>query len=406
MLPPLRVLHCPFNVAGNACGLARAEREVGLDSLAVCLQADATNYPVDEGLWAARDGMLAREWKRWRLLRRAVRDFDVVHFNFGSPLLPVRKPWTGPEMKRVSWLGRLLRSLYAGAVELADLKLLKRAGVGIAITYQGDDARQGDWCREHFDITFAREVGPDYYHPAEDANKRRLIARIGQLADRIYSVNPDLLHVLPRGARFVPYASVDPRQWRPSSFEVGTRPVVLHAPTHREVKGTRYVLSAVERLKHVDGIDFEFLLVENLPHAEARGLYRRADILVDQLLAGWYGALAVELMALGKPVVCYIREEDLQFLPPEMRQELPLIDATPDSIYTVLRYWLTEGRQRLCAVGRESRAFVERWHDPVRIAGELKADYEDMACEGIEACVESPPWSAQTVPCRSNRLRT
>jgi hypothetical protein len=41
------------------------------------------------------------------------------------------------------------------------------------------------------------------------------------------------------------------------------------------------------------------------------------------LFAGWYGGLAVELMALGKPVLAYIREEDLSFVDPQMRYELP-----------------------------------------------------------------------------------
>ena len=98
--------------------------------------------------------------------------------------------------------------------------------------------------------------------------------------------------------------------------------------------------------------------------------------MVDQLLCGWYGGLAVELMALGKPVICYIREADLQFIPAEMRQELPLINATPGTIYDVLKEWLTVRRDRLPQVGRQSRDYVETWHDPLKIAARLKDDYE------------------------------
>ena len=77
-----------------------------------------------------------------------------------------------------------------------------------------------------------------------------------------------------------------------------------------------------------DRLDFEFILIEGLSHSEARHLYQTADLLVDQLFVGWYGGLAVECMALGKPVICYIREEDLAFLPAQMRQDLPIINAT------------------------------------------------------------------------------
>ena len=88
------------------------------------------------------------------------------------------------------------------------------------------------------------------------------------------------------------------------------------------------MLDAIARLQ-AEGSALELLLVEKLSHAEARRVYERADLLVDQLLAGWYGGLAVELMALGKPVVCYIRESDLKFIPPQMQQDLPIINARP-----------------------------------------------------------------------------
>jgi glycosyltransferase involved in cell wall biosynthesis len=97
---------------------------------------------------------------------------------------------------------------------------------------------------------------------------------------------------------------------------------------------------------------------------------------VDQLLAGWYGGLAVELMALGKPVISYIRESDLKFIPQEMRKDLPIISAAPATIYSVLKEWLTVRRDELPKVGQSSRAYVEKWHDPVKIAARLKSEYE------------------------------
>ena len=59
-----------------------------------------------------------------------------------------------------------------------------------------------------------------------------------------------------------------------------------------------------------------------------------------------------------------------------MRDQLPVINATPDSLYSVLRTWLTERRDRLPEVGQASRRYVERWHDPLKIAAQTKADYE------------------------------
>jgi glycosyltransferase involved in cell wall biosynthesis len=120
----------------------------------------------------------------------------------------------------------------------------------------------------------------------------------------------------------------------------------------------------------------ELRLVEGLPRVQARKYYEQADLVVDQVLVGWYGGLAVEAMALGKPVVAFIREDDLGFAPEAMRHDLPIISASPDTLAATLREWLTVRRAELVELGRRSRAFVERWHDPERIAERLKRDYE------------------------------
>jgi glycosyltransferase involved in cell wall biosynthesis len=99
-------------------------------------------------------------------------------------------------------------------------------------------------------------------------------------------------------------------------------------------------------------------------------------LLIDQLLVGWYGGLAVECMALGKPVVCYIREEDLKFIPARMRRDLPIIQATPATLYTVLKAWLTVRQDELRQAGHQGRMYVEQWHDPLKIAAKLQSEYE------------------------------
>jgi hypothetical protein len=69
-------------------------------------------------------------------------------------------------------------------------------------------------------------------------------------------------------------------------------PVIVHAPTHRAVKGTDVLLDAVAQLR-AEGLRFELVLVEGVTRTEARRIYEEADLCVDQLFAGWYGGLAV-----------------------------------------------------------------------------------------------------------------
>jgi len=377
----IRVLHCPAIVAGNAQHLARAERELGIESWAVALVESPFGYETDEVLWDGKDNVIMREIKRWRLLWRALKGFDIIHFNFGQSIMPYWVPPSGiPRIKPLSirrWLRRRAYRGYARLFELRDLPLLKLAGKRIVVTYQGDDARQGDFCRANFEINPESEVESGYYSAKSDVRKRFLIKKFAKYADYIHALNPDLLWVLPPYAQFLPYSHIDLRDWQPvNNGNLDPKvPVILHAPSHRGVKGTNYILDVTSRLKR-EGVALELRLVEGVSYIEARHIYESADLLIDQLLCGWYGGLAVELMALGKPVICYIRQGDLKFIPEQMREDLPIINATPTTIYEVLKEWLTVRRHELPEVGRRGRAYVERWHDPLKIATKLKGEYE------------------------------
>lgn len=349
MKSDFRVLHVPDSVGGNPPGLAQAERRLGVDSVSVVLRESPFGYRADRVLATAETGRARFEVQRWRLLLQALREYDVVHFNFGRTLVP-------PRLAQI------------------DLPLLRRAGKAIFVTFQGDDARRGDVARRRGGLSLPVQL-PHRYTTQSDREKERRIARFDRYADGIYFLNPDLAHSLPRRATFMPYAHVDVAgRESPPRHDLRRRRVVLHAPSDREVKGTAHVVEAVRRLAD-EGVDVELLLVEGLPQAEARALYERADIVVDQLFAGWYGGFAVEAMALGIPTVSYIRGDDLDAIPAEMRAELPVLGAIPATLTDVLRSWLTENVSELGALGARSRAYVEKWHDPAAIAARLVDDY-------------------------------
>jgi hypothetical protein len=322
--------------------------------MCVTIEEPPAGYDVDEVLAPSGTSRVRRELRRWGLVRRALRDFDVVHFNFGSPLTPLRYP---RGVTRHGGLGATLWDAYAGTVELRDLALLKRRGKAVFVTYQGDDARQ-------------RGANLEL-----DARRRTWIETFDAHADGIWALNPDLLGVLPARAEFFPYGSVDLEDWTPVEPRTDGPPVIAHAPSDRAAKGTSQILAALDALR-ADGVEFELALVEGMTRAAARATYERADLLVDQVLDGWYGGVAVELMALGKPVAAYLRAEDLERLPAAMRDDLPVIALEPDGLAASLRPWLTSRRLELPEVGRRSRAYVERWHDPLELARRTRSAYE------------------------------
>ncbi|CAN5544671.1 glycosyltransferase family 4 protein [soil metagenome] len=361
----MRVLHLPHNIGGQASGLAKAESAKGILSRCVVIQASRFAYP-DE--WVYREGWRRQTGQvgaRLYFFFLCIFCADVIHFNFGEKIFPFG---VSPFKKGESIVRSLARLIAAGVSKTLgsfDLWLLKKLGKKIFVSFQGDDVRQGDFCRENFPIHFAHHVGKDYYDAASDARKRRQVRIWDRYADRIFYLNPDLKWVLPERSEFLAYASVDARQFQTTLIKSAC-PVVIHAPSHRLVKGSGFIEDAVIALRKKN-LNFEFQLLENLPFETARLSYRRADVVVDQLLAGWYGAFAVEAMAMGKPVIAYIREADLVNIPFEMAAELPIINATPETIEDVLQ-WAITNPDRLREIGIASRKFVEKWHDPTQIS--------------------------------------
>jgi glycosyltransferase involved in cell wall biosynthesis len=142
------------------------------------------------------------------------------------------------------------------------------------------------------------------------------------------------------------------------------RPLVVHAPSSRRRKGTEHVIAACREL------DVELEIVEGLHHNDALARYRAADIVVDQLNAGWYGVFAIETMALGKPVVTYLHDEAVRRTEEAFGIAVPIVSATKDTLTERLRPLVEDDVERR-RVGAASRAYVERVHDASAVADRL-----------------------------------
>jgi glycosyltransferase involved in cell wall biosynthesis len=330
-LERMRILHTPTNVGGHPIGLSRAERELGLESEVVIFEPNPFGFEVDRSF--VQNGVAP--WRtaptRLRFLVGAIRRYDVFHFNFGSSLLPA---WGLP-------------------IGVDELPLLRRLGKIVIATFQGDDARPPDeW-----------QVPPPDMRVGIERRRRHARARMLRYANRVFYLNPDLRQWLP-GALFCAYASFDPRQVEPIPPRTDGELTIVHAPSNRGAKGTEAVLAAVEQLR-AGGTSLRLDLVEGVSRREALARYAKADIAIDQVRVGWYGGFAVEAMALGKPVLCYVKDDDPGDNP--FGDELPLVRTTAATLQDDLRALLHDGERR-AKLGTAGRRFVERHHDPRRVA--------------------------------------
>ncbi|MEP6923988.1 MAG: glycosyltransferase [Pyrinomonadaceae bacterium] len=149
------------------------------------------------------------------------------------------------------------------------------------------------------------------------------------------------------------------------------KPLIVHSPSAPVAKGTKYILQAVERLK--SKYDFDFTLVQGLPRAQAIKLMSECDVYVDQLILGAHGYAAVEAMAFGKPVVCYINP----VIGKDYPADLPIVNANPDNIAEKLERLICDAAWRH-EIGLKSRQYAEKYHDDQQIARDLVQIYQEV----------------------------
>jgi glycosyltransferase involved in cell wall biosynthesis len=308
----LRVTHCPVNVAGIPWANVQGLREKGVDARLVVFNRAKLHPEADWSL--ERHGPLPlRLVTQFAALARLLPLTDVFHFYFGLTLVP----------------------------KSVQFPLLRAARKKSVFHYLGSDIRGKT--------------------PAELAYGKRADAEIVGSYDATRWV-PEA-HVVPPG--------LDLREYAPRPPSDNPRPLVVHAPSNRERKGTRHVIEACEQLP------VELDIVEGVPHLQARERYARADIVVDQLNAGWHGVFALEAMALGKPVVAHLKPEVVEQSAEGFGVRVPIVAATRETLVDALQPLVEEPARRR-ELGARSRAYVEEVHDLRRVADRLLAVYAQL----------------------------
>jgi glycosyltransferase involved in cell wall biosynthesis len=308
----LRVTHAPVNIAGIPWENVQALKRKGIDARLVVFERGRLHPEADWSL--DRHGRLPqRLLQQFAAFAKLAPRTDIFHFYFGLTLIPK-------------------------SLQFPLLRLLRRKSV---FHYLGSDIRGKT--------------------PEQLAVGKRADAEIVGSYDAIRWV-PEA-RVIPPGLDLTPFTPVPPSD--------SARPLVVHAPSNREKKGTSYVIDACAQLP------VELDIVEGVPHDEARARYARADVVVDQLNAGWHGVFALEAMALGKPVVTYLKPDVVERSADGYGVRLPIVPATKETLVDALRPLVEQPALRR-EIGAASRAYVEQVHDIDRVADRLLDLYRSL----------------------------
>ena len=170
---------------------------------------------------------------------------------------------------------------------------------------------------------------------------------------------------------------LDPELWHPDleipedmrhEWHLGTI-IIYHAVGNyatrraqgRDIKGTGAVFKAIETLK-AEGLQVELIFAHDVPSTKVRYLQVQADIVVDQLNYGRYGANARESLMLGRPTITKLIADQAQGAPLQRAvRASPLVNADEQTLTDVLRDLVCDKDKRR-EIGEKSREFALQWH--------------------------------------------
>ncbi len=334
----MRVLHAPSEIAGQESILARGLRAIGIEAWSLATNPTFANYRVDELRPFDAKGVLPRYLGYAGLVAKHLLKWDVFHFHFGRTLVPPHN---------------------------FDLPLYRALGKKLVFHYHGCDVRN----RAHMLATHAHatctECDPPFCLPAR---QRRILREAGKHAHAEIVSTPDLLESATRAQQV--HVAVWLPDYEPLPFRETPR-LVLHAPTNRGIKGTRFVLKAFDALRpKFPGV--EFRVVEKLDGAALHTAMAECDVFVDQLQMGWYGMVSAEAMAFARPTMAWIRPD----FEPRLKDG-PVVRTSIETLASDLEALLTDAPRRR-ELGERSRAYVEREHDAVVVAHRLADIYRSV----------------------------
>lgn len=342
----MRIVHAPTDLGMRAVSLSAAERSLGHDTTVIVRMAGVHRSGAVSELHS--DNPLVRAWRMLGALWTTLRA-DLIILNSGTSLVDSSR-----------W-----------GLELLDLRLYRLLRKRVVMTYQGCDVRMCDGCpvREFIPATeICVNVPAGMGYDDFDRAKQRRLARTLPAATLLQGITPDLCRSHPR-IRYSPHVKSLPELASVPARDPGSRLRIAHMPKPH-IKGTPFIMDTLAKL----GNDIEIILIDGMPWREALSAVASCDLVVDQVLSGWYGGISVEAALLGVPSIARIDSSLLQFVPQDMAADLPVIALSERTDLLGAVTNLVRDRSLLQREADRCRRSALRFHDAVHIARGILED--------------------------------
>lgn len=332
----IRVLHGTMEIANQAYTLCSGLKSLDVEAKTLNYYPSYLGYQADYIYNIGNDSNKIKK-DTAEIVQNSIPNYDIFHFHFGTTL----------------------------TMDNSDLPILNNLGKQMFMHHWGSDVR-----------LYSKASKLSKYVRVKDSKEELIKRRLSYLSlyiedcivcdCELYEYVKDFyknVHIIP--------LAVDLENYKNQTEGYNNlKPVIVHAPTSPAIKGTDYILRAIEELKLYH--DFEFILVENMPHEKAKQIYKKADLIIDQLLIGAYGVFAIEAMAMNKPVVTWISD----FMKDKYPKDLPIISANPENIKQKIEVLLKDKEMR-SELGSKGRKYVEKYHNMYKVSGQLLNLYKD-----------------------------
>ena len=241
--------------------------------------------------------------------------YDIFHFFSGETILP--------------------RKLQA--VELLLYRLFKKK---LIMHFVGADIRSPRYLEEKGENIREYLQGGRLKEPISLDWQLKIINLSKKYADHIIVSSPDLLEIIPQ-ATYFPVLLDDFVQNQSIKTKAlsGVRKIkILHSPSGTKTKGSKYIYEALSSIlkKYPDSIELILPKAQDYNYAMNRGdlieAMKSSDIVIDQLLIGWYGLKSIEALSFGCEVLCYIDNKLIKFLFPES----PIVNVNAQNLEDTL----------------------------------------------------------------------
>ena len=116
---------------------------------------------------------------------------------------------------------------------------------------------------------------------------------------------------------------------------------------------------SIELLKKADVERKYKILPKSLNQNELHSYYSHCDVIVDQFGVGAFGFIGIEVMSIGKPLICYIKEDNFKKL---YGERPPIISSNSEKELLEYMNRLVDDKQFCKEVGIKSRKWILKFH--------------------------------------------